>query len=79
MMYGGMIESETPSWVGDDEPQPPDPERAQELKHRYRSARRSGMNVRDSQLFATSDTPLPILLLCVRRGATVEQLRAVCL
>lgn len=73
-----MIESETPSWVGD-ESQPPDPERAQELKHRYRAARRAKLKVRDAQLFAASDTPMEVFLLCVRRGATVEQLVEICI
>jgi hypothetical protein len=68
---------ETPLPV--EEEQPPDPERAAELKHRYKAARRAGMTVRDSQLFAAGDTTVEILLLCVRRGATLEQLLDVCL
>lgn len=74
-----MIDSEAHEFVGERDEQPPDPERAQILRHRQRTARRAGMTLHDARLFAMGDTPLETLLLCVRRGATLEQLLAVCL
>lgn len=57
----------------------PDPERAKLMTHRYRAARRAGMDQNDSGEFAIGETPLEVLLLCVRRGATPEQIRQICL
>lgn len=53
--------------------------REQELEKRRRSAKRAGLGQIDSDLFACGDTPLKILHLCVRRGATLDQIRSICI
>lgn len=65
--------------IAETEEHAPDPERAKQMTHRYRTARRAGLDQNDAGLFATGETPLEILLLCVRRGATLEQIRQICL
>lgn len=53
--------------------------REQELEKRRRCGKRAGLGQIDADLFACSDTPLTILHLCVRRGATLDQIRSICI
>jgi hypothetical protein len=60
---------------------PPDPvqESAEQMfERRRRGAKRAGLGQIDADLFAVGDTPLAILRLCVRRGATPDQIRRIC-
>lgn len=63
----------------DPEPEPLDDERLAEIERRRKAAKRSGLEGIDVEVFAVGDTPLSVLRLCVRKGATVEQIRKICL
>jgi hypothetical protein len=61
------------------EPEEPIDEEKRELERRRRTARRAGLGTIDADLFAVGDTSIAILRLCVKQGATVEQIRKICL